>query len=73
MRKKETIYAIYDAEDNCVCVGDAQECVAYLGVSLHHFYSKMSAKGNRKYKIYSLGKGKENNNDKTRRNESMGH
>lgn len=54
LRKRTFQYAIYDADDMCVCVGDAQECAVYLGVSLHHFYTKMTVRGNRKYKIYKI-------------------
>jgi hypothetical protein len=54
LRKKKNQYAIYDVDDMCVCVGNAQECSHYLGITLHHFYSKLSVKGNNKFKIYKL-------------------
>lgn len=51
------IYAIYNKQDECVCVGNASECCEFLDVSLHHFYSKLISKGNKKYRVFKLGKG----------------
>ena len=51
------IYSVYDSNDQCVCVGTAQECMAYTGYTLGSLRSNASRtkSGERKgctYRIY---------------------
>ena len=53
------IYAIYNKNDEIVCVGSSKECSNFLGVTIDSFYtyvSKILAKRitDRKYMIYRV-------------------
>ena len=55
-----TIFALYDKEECCVCVGTAEECAAFAGGSKNNLYSAFCNKRRfkAKYKVYKVGKEK---------------
>lgn len=55
IKKKLMTYAIYDSEENIVCVGNADDCCRFLNISHKYFYSKFIRVGTKKYKIYKIG------------------
>lgn len=35
-------YAIYDNNDNCLCIGNSLECSEYLNISIRSFYNALA-------------------------------
>lgn len=56
--RNRSIYAIYDDQDNIMCVGTMNECLQYLNISKNWFYKVLRGyKVNKTlpYSIYKIG------------------
>jgi len=58
------LYAVYNKNDEIVCVGSSKECSNFLGVTIDSFYTYVSKIlseriTNRKYMIYVINEGVE--------------